>query len=174
MNRMNLLYDPDPFPTHLPSSIVEFDFRLQLRYASLLEKRKGISMMAKKICPPPTLGAGDRGHGFQIRRVQQIPEIRKSGDTSPIFHENFFVPQLRRTCHDQHSQVFPNYCINDLDNDNFRVLGNSMNIAELCTLCPNSCTPIYRQFHNPQKRKAQIFILGLRGLGIEGEVFGLI
>jgi len=34
--------------------------------------------------------------------------------------------------------------MNDSDNDNFRVLGNSMNIAEKETLCPKTYIPIYR------------------------------
>jgi len=28
------------------------------------------------MCPPPTLKAGDRLHGFSVRRVQEIPDIR--------------------------------------------------------------------------------------------------
>ena len=35
--------------------------------------------------------------------------------------------------------------MNDLDNDNFRVLKNSRKIAEIEAFYPNTCTPIYRQ-----------------------------
>lgn len=41
----------------------------------------------------------------------------------------FGGPKQSISCHDQHRQLFPNYCMNDLHNDNFQVLANSMNIA---------------------------------------------
>lgn len=33
-------------------------------------------MVFKQGCPPPTLAAGARLHGFRIRRIEQVPEIR--------------------------------------------------------------------------------------------------
>jgi Zn-dependent M16 (insulinase) family peptidase len=62
-------------------------------------KQKGISMTAKKICPPMTLGAGDRRHGFQIRRVEQIPEIRVTA--YEIKHEKTGAAILHLHCDDR-------------------------------------------------------------------------
>jgi len=36
----------------------------------------GKLMSDSEMCPPPTLKAGDRLHGFSVRRVQEIPDIR--------------------------------------------------------------------------------------------------
>jgi Zn-dependent M16 (insulinase) family peptidase len=56
-------------------------------------------MTAKKICPPMTLGAGDRRHGFQIRRVEQIPEIRVTA--YEIEHEKTGAAILHLHCDDR-------------------------------------------------------------------------
>jgi presequence protease len=61
--------------------------------------RERISMSTKEICPPPTLVAGERRDGFQVRRVEQIPEI---GVTAyEIDHEKTGAKLLHLHCEDR-------------------------------------------------------------------------
>jgi Zn-dependent M16 (insulinase) family peptidase len=61
--------------------------------------RERISMSTKVICPPPALAAGQRRHGFHVRRVEQIPEI---GVTAyEIEHEKTGAKLLHLHCGDR-------------------------------------------------------------------------
>jgi hypothetical protein len=48
-------------------------------------------------------------------------------------------------CHDQHSQISPNYCMNDFDNDNYCPFRNARGIAAVASFPPKPHTPIGRQ-----------------------------
>ncbi|MFH1911693.1 MAG: insulinase family protein [Pseudomonadota bacterium] len=56
-------------------------------------------MNVKTVCPPPTLGAGETRYGFQIRRVEQIPEIRVTA--YEIEHEKTGAKLLHLHCDDR-------------------------------------------------------------------------
>ena len=56
-------------------------------------------MTAKKTCPPMVLCAGDRQRGFQILRVEQIPEIRVTA--YEIEHEKTGAAILHLHCDDR-------------------------------------------------------------------------
>ncbi len=56
-------------------------------------------MTIKENCPPPTLAAGDRRHGFLIRRIEQIPEIRVTA--YEIEHEKTGAKVLHLHCDDR-------------------------------------------------------------------------
>src|SRR4030042_158454 len=56
-------------------------------------------MSAKENCPPPTFAAGDRRHGFLIRRIEQIPEIRVTA--YDIEHEKTGAKILHLHCDDR-------------------------------------------------------------------------
>ena len=56
-------------------------------------------MSRKENCPPPTLAAGDRRHGFLIRRIEQIPEIRVTA--YEIEHEKTGAKILHLHCDDR-------------------------------------------------------------------------
>ncbi len=56
-------------------------------------------MDAKRDCPPPTFGAGDKRHGFHIRRIEQIREIRVTA--YEIEHEQTGARILHLHCDDR-------------------------------------------------------------------------
>jgi Zn-dependent M16 (insulinase) family peptidase len=56
-------------------------------------------MNVKTVCPSPTLGAGETRYGFQIRRVEQIPEIRVTA--YEIEHEKTGAKLLHLHCDDR-------------------------------------------------------------------------
>jgi Zn-dependent M16 (insulinase) family peptidase len=56
-------------------------------------------MEAKTACPLPTLDAGEIRHGFKIRRVEQIPEIRVTA--YEIEHERTGAKLLHLHCNDR-------------------------------------------------------------------------
>ena len=56
-------------------------------------------MDAKRVCPPPTCSIGDKRHGFHIRRVEQIPEIRVTA--YEIEHEQTGAKILHLHCDDR-------------------------------------------------------------------------
>ncbi len=56
-------------------------------------------MVIKEGCPPPTLVAGDIRHGFHIRRIEQIPEIRVT--TYEIEHKKTGAKVLHLHCNDR-------------------------------------------------------------------------
>ncbi|MBU2055254.1 MAG: insulinase family protein [Proteobacteria bacterium] len=56
-------------------------------------------MNVKTACPPPTLAAGETRHGFQILRVEQIPEIRITA--YEVEHEKTGAKLLHVHCSDK-------------------------------------------------------------------------
>ncbi len=56
-------------------------------------------MDAKRDCPSPTCGIGDKRHGFHIQRVEQIPEIRVTA--YEIEHEKTGARILHLHCDDR-------------------------------------------------------------------------
>src|SRR4030042_3866923 len=60
---------------------------------------KGKTMNVKTACPPPTLAAGETRHGFQILRVEQIPEIRITA--YEVEHEKTGAKLLHIHCSDK-------------------------------------------------------------------------
>ena len=56
-------------------------------------------MDAKRDCPPPTFSAGDKRHGFHIRRIEQIREIRVTA--YEIEHERTGARILHLHCDDR-------------------------------------------------------------------------
>ncbi len=56
-------------------------------------------MHAASPCPPPTFASGEKRHGFRIRRVEQIPEIRVTA--YEIEHEKTGAKILHLHCDDR-------------------------------------------------------------------------
>ncbi len=60
-------------PTHTRQHTMRtaFDFFPSFHINFTYKYRKGMPMVIKEGCPPPTLVAGDLRHGFHIRRIEQ-------------------------------------------------------------------------------------------------------